>query len=206
MKLYYSPGACSLGIRVLLEEVGTPYETTLVSLKDNEQNQPAYLAVNPKGKVPVLVRDDGSLLTEWVAIATWIARTHPESGILPADPAAEARALEVMDYVVGTMHMQGFARMARPGNFTPNEADQPQVQARGREIFTRGLDLIDKALAGREYAAGPSFSTADAALFFIYNWAHRSKIDLPPNLSAHFARLRERPAVQRALAAEGITL
>jgi glutathione S-transferase len=162
--------------------------------------------VNPKGKVPALARDDGSLLTEWVAIATWIARTHPESGLLPADPAAEARALELMDYVIGTMHMQGFARMARPGNFTPNEADQPQVQARGREIFIRGLGLVDKALAGHEYAAGSSFSTADGALFFIYNWAHRSNIELPPNLAAHFARLQARPAVQRALAAEGITL
>ncbi len=206
MKLYYSPGACSLGIRVLLEETGAPYETELVSLKDGEQSKPAYLAINPKGKIPALARDDGSLLTEWAAIATWIARAYPASHILPADPVTEARALELMDYAIGTMHMQGFARMARPGNFTPNEADQPKVQARGKEIFTRGLELVDKALAGRDYAAGPEFTTADAALFFIYNWAHRSKLDLPPNVAAHFARLQARPAVQRALAAEGITL
>jgi glutathione S-transferase len=206
MKLYYSPGACSLGIRVLLEETGAPYETELVSLKDGEQHKAAYLAVNPKGKVPALMRDDGSVLTEWAAIATWIARTYPESGLALADPISEAQALELMDYLIGTIHMQGFARMARPGNFTPDEADHPTVQARGREIFVRGLSLVDAALAERDYAAGSSFSTADGALFFICNWAHRSNIELPPNVAAQFARMQTRPAVQRALAAEGITL
>src|ERR1700733_9966486 len=131
MKLYYSPGACSLGIRVLIEELGVPYETQLISLKDGEQRKPAYTAVNPKAKIPALERDDGSVLTEWPAIATWLARTNPGSAMIPQDPDAEARALEAMDYIVSTMHMQGFARMVRAGSFTPNEADQEVVKARG---------------------------------------------------------------------------
>lgn len=205
MKLYYSPGACSLGIRVLIEELGVPYETQLVSLKDGEQRKPAYIAINPKAKVPALERDDGSVLTEWPAIATWLARTNPSGALLPKDPDSEARALEAMDYIVSTMHMQGFARMVRAENFAPNAADHDAVKARGLEVFTNGFKLIDRALEGREYLAG-SYSVADAALFFVCNWANRTKTPLPSNVAAHFARMQQRPAVQRALAAEGIVL
>ena len=205
MKLYYSPGACSLGIHVLLEELGVPYETQLVSLKDGEQRKPAYTAVNPKAKVPALERDDGSVLTEWAAIATWLARTHPGSVMIPKDPDSEARAMEAMDYIVGTMHMQGFARMVRAEAFAPSASDHDAVKARGLEIFTNGFKLIDRALEGREYLAG-SYSIADAALLFVCNWANRVKVPLPPNVAAHFARMKQRPAVQRALTNEGIAL
>ncbi len=192
MKLYYAPGACSLGIRVVMEELGVPYETqTLVSLKDGEQRQPAYLAVNPKAKIPTLERDDGSRLTEWPAIATWLARTNPQAGLIPQDPDAEARALEAIDYIVSTMHMQGFARMVRPENFGPSPADHDAVKARGLEVFSNGFALIDHALEGREYLAGP-YSIADAALFFVCNWANRVKVALPPNVAAHFARMQQR--------------
>ncbi len=205
MKLYYSPGACSLGIHALLEEIGKPYELQLVSLKDGDQRKPAYLAVNPKAKIPALERDDGSLLTEWPAIATYLARSNPSAGLMPSDADAEARALEAMDYIVGTMHMQGFARMARPENFSPTASDQDAVKARGREIFTNGFALLDKALAGKDYIAGP-YSVADLAVLFVCNWAHRVGVPMPPNVAAHFARMQQRPAVQRALASEGIVL
>ncbi len=99
----------------------------------------AYVAVSPKSKVPALDRDDGSVLTEYGAIATWLARTNPEAKLLPSDPDAEVRAMEAMDYAVATMHMQGFARFARPANFAPDEASKEAVQARGREIYGQGL-------------------------------------------------------------------
>ncbi len=138
MKLYLTPGACSIGIHVLLEEIGKPYETELVKLTDGEQYKPGYVAVTPKSKVPALHRDDGGVLTEYGAIATWLARTNPDAKLLPHDPDAEALAVEAMDYAVATVHMQGFTRFARPANFSPDEAQKAAVQTRGREIYTQG--------------------------------------------------------------------
>src|ERR1700720_4401269 len=104
MKLMYSPGACSIGIHVLLEEIGKPYEAQLVNLREGGQFKTEFTSINPKSKVPTLVRDDGSVLTEYGAIARWLARTHPEAALLPQDPDSEARAIELLDYVVGTVH------------------------------------------------------------------------------------------------------
>jgi len=204
MKLLYSPGACSLGIHVLLEEIGKPYETERVNLQGGAQYQPPFTTVNPKSKVPTLVRDDGSVLTEFPAIAYWLARTNPAAKLLPDDPDSQARALEAMDYVVATMHMQGFTRIFRPGNFSPNAADEDAVKARGKEIFEKGLAIMDKALAGKDYIVGP-FSIADAALFYVEFWgAARLKMDLPANCAAHYQRMLARPAVQRMMQQEGL--
>ena len=204
MKLYYAPGACSLGIHVLLEEIGKPYEKAAVSLRSGDQYKPDFTGINPKSKVPTLVRDDGSVLTEFPAIAVWLARTNPDAGLLPTDAETEARALEALDYVVATIHMQGFTRMFRPGNFTPNAADEDKVKARGREIAEKGLALMDKALAGKEYLLG-RFSIADAALFYVEFWASGAmKLPLPANCAAHFARMKARPAVAHALSEEGL--
>ena len=197
MRLFYSPGACSIGIHVLLEEIGKPYELQRLNLAEGEQRQAACAAVNPKGKVPTLLRDDGSVLTEFPAIAYWLARTNPEAGLPPEEIEAQARAPEAIDYIVATVHMQGFGRMFRPAVFAPSAADQEQVKARGREIFEQGLATMDRALAGRDYVVG-TFSIADAALFYIEFWAAgaaRLGLTLPPNLAAHYARLAARPAV-----------
>lgn len=204
MKLMFSPGACSLGIHVLLEEIGKPYETQRVNLMEGAQYKPDFTTVNPKSKVPTLVRDDGSVLTEFPAIAYWLARTNPEAKLMPDDPDAQARALEAMDYVVSTMHMQGFTRIFRPANFSPNEADADAVKARGREIFEKGLGIMDQALAGKDYIVG-AFSIADAALFYVEFWgAARLKMELPANCAAHFKRMLARPAVQRMMQQEGL--
>ncbi len=204
MKLLYAPGACSLGIHVLLEEIGKPYEAERVNLQAGAQYQEPFTTVNPKSKVPTLVRDDGSVLTEFPAIAYWLARTNPQAHLLPDDPDAQARVLEAMDYVVATMHMQGFTRIFRPGNFTPNAADEESVKARGKEIFEKGLAVLDKALAGKDYVVGP-FSIADAALFYVEFWgAARLKMELPANCAAHYKRMLARPAVQRMMQQEGL--
>jgi glutathione S-transferase len=202
--LYYSPGACSIGIRILLEEIGTPYETVLTSVREGAQLKPEYLAVNPKAKIPALVRDDGSVLTEFPAIAWWLARSNPQAKLLPADVEGEARALEAMDYAVATLHMQGFARMFRAANFAPDEAGQEAAKIRGREIVEKGLGILNTKLAGRDYVAG-AFSLADAALFYGEFWATaRVGLTLPPNVATHFARMKARPAVAAALAKEGL--
>ncbi|HUB43434.1 MAG TPA: glutathione S-transferase N-terminal domain-containing protein [Acetobacteraceae bacterium] len=204
MKLMYSPGACSIGIHLLLEEIGKPYEAQRVNLADGAQYKPDFTTVNPKSKVPTLVRDDGSVLTEFPAIAYWLASTNPQAKLLPGDADSQARALEAMDYVVATMHMQGFTRIFRPGNFSPNEADADAVKARGREIFEKGLAIMDHALAGKDYIVG-QFSIADAALFYVEFWgAARLKLELPANCKAHYQRMLARPAVQRMMQQEGL--
>ena len=203
MKLYYAPGACSIGIHVLLEEIGKPYELARLNLMEGEQHKPDFAAVNPKGKVPTLVRDDGSVLTEFPAIATWLARTNPDKKLLPEDVDGQTRAIEAMDYCVATMHMQGFSRMLRPSNFAPSEADHEAVKAKGKDIFTRGFDVLDKALDGKDFVAGP-FSVADAALFYVEFWAAaRMNMTLPPNCAQHYARMKARPADANVLADEG---
>jgi glutathione S-transferase len=205
MKLIYAPGACSLGIHVLLEEIGKPYELQRVNLQEGEQFKPEFTAVNPKSKVPTLVRDDNSVLTEFPAIAYWLARTNPQSHLLPDDPDAQARALEAMDYCVATMHMQGFSRIVRPANYAPNPDDAEKVKARGREIFEKGFPLMDKALAGKDYLGGKDINLADAALFYVEFWgAGRLKMDLPPNCAAHYKRMLARPAVKKVMEAEGL--
>jgi glutathione S-transferase len=206
MKLYYSPGACSVGIHVLLEEIGKPYETARLNFQEQEQYKPPFTGVNPKSKVPTLERDDGSVLTEYPAIAYWLAATNPEAGLLPKAADDLARAIETTDYCVATMHMQGFSRMFRPANFAPSEADHEKVKGRGEQIFSKGFDLLDEALAGKEYVAG-AYSFADSAVFYVsYWWNGRLKKELPGNVAAHYGRMKARPAVQRAFEQEGLAI
>ncbi|HEY8288498.1 MAG TPA: glutathione S-transferase N-terminal domain-containing protein [Acetobacteraceae bacterium] len=203
MKLYYAPGACSIGIHVLLEEIGKPYESEAVNLREGAQYQPAFTAINPKSKVPTLVRDDGTVQTEYPAIAYWLARSNPFANLLPDNIDQQARVLELTDYAVATIHMQGFGRIFRASNFSPNAADEDAVKARGKEIAEKGFANVDKALAGKEYAVG-NFSVADSAIFYTEFWSKRVGINLPANCAAHLDRMLARPAVQRVLKQEGL--
>ena len=204
MKLFYAPGACSIGIHVLLEEIGKPYDAELVNLREGAQFKPEFTSVNPKSKVPTLQKDDGGVLTEYPAIAVWLAASNPEAKVMPTGADALARALEVTDYCVATMHMQGFGRIFRPTNFGPSEADSEAVKARGTEIFEKGLAWLDKQLAGQDYVTG-EFSFADTAVFYVcFWWAARLNKPLPANVASHYARMNARPAVQRTLKAEGL--
>ena len=203
MKLYYAPGVCSIGIHVLLEEIGQPYELEAINLREGAQYKQEYISVNPKSKVPALLRDDGSLLTEYPAIAYWLARTHPFSNLLPDNIDLQASALEIVDYCVATVHMQGFTRMFRPGNFSPDPAQEEAVKARGKEIAIKGFDTLNAALEGKDYAVGP-FSIADSAMFYVEFWAGRVGIPLPTNCAAHLERMKARPSVQRTMKQEGV--
>jgi glutathione S-transferase len=201
MKLFYAPGACSLGIHVLLEEIGKPYELEKVDLRlpPPERN---VTAVNPKARVPTLVRDDGSVLTEFPAIATWLGRTNPKTGLVPEDLDGEVRTMEALDYCVSTVHMQGFSRLfyARRAK-TPEDAELNT--AVGKDVIARGFARVDAMLAGKEWLTG-TFSAADAALFYVSLWAINFAIELPPNVAAHVARMKARPAVKATLAQEGL--
>lgn len=202
MKFYMTPGSCTTGIHILLEEIDKPFEAYIVNLPAGDQYKPDYVAINPKSTIPTLVRDDGTALTEFQAIAWWLARSNPKSGLMPEDLIGETLVIEAMDYIVGTIHMQGFARIFTTANFTPSEADFDAVRTRGREIVDKGFAVMNDVLATNEYVAA-TFSIADAALFYVEFWADRLKIDLPPNCRAHYQRMLTRPAVQRVLREEG---
>jgi glutathione S-transferase len=205
MKLYYAPGVCSIGIHVLLEEIGKPYDLEAVNLREGAQYQPQFTGVNPKSKVPTLQRDDGSILTEFPVIATYLARTNPQAKLIPQDLETEIRASEAMEYAVATMHGQGFARIFRPGNFGPADKEE-EVKTRGREMVEKGFAVLDKALADKNYLGGDALSTADAAVFYVEFWAAgRLGMKLPANCAAHYERMKARPAVQRVMKQEGLT-
>ena len=202
MKLYMAPGSCSTGIHILLEELELAFEVYPVNLPAGDQHKPEYLALNPKGTIPTLVRDDGTALTEFQSIAWWLARSHPKKGLIPDDADAEAKVIEVMAYVIGTIHMQGFTRIFTIERYTENQAEHEKVKQKGREIIDKGFALIERVLAGRDYVAG-QFSVADAALFYVEFWAEKLKIELPENCSAHYQRMLSRPAVRQVLMEEG---
>jgi glutathione S-transferase len=186
MKLYYTPGVCSIGIHVLLEEIGKPYDLQAVNLREGAQYKPEFTTVSAKSKVPALERDDGSVLTEFPVIASYLAKKNPEANLIPTDLETELRAMEAMEYAVGTMHGQGFARIFRPANFGP--ADQEDaVKARGREMVEKGFAILDTALAGKSYLGGDKLSIGDAAVFYVEFWAAaRLNMKLPPNVAAHY--------------------
>lgn len=205
MKLYYWPSTCAIVVHILLEETGLPYEDEKVDLDTKQQYSPAYRKINPKGKVPALVRDDGSLLTQVTAIACWLAWTNPQAKLLAEDVEARMRTLEMVDYIFSTIHMQGAARAWRPAGFSPDEAMHDTIRARGREIVVEGFDIVSEVMGSKDWLMG-DYSIADPALFFLEYWA-KNKVawTMPDNLEAHYRRMRARPAVQRALKAEGLS-
>ena len=205
MKLFYAPGACSIGIHLLLEEIGKPYEAVKVSLRDGPEARAALDAVNPKGKVPTIQRDDGVVITEYPVIANYLAEANPEAKLLPTDADAAIRAAEAVDFCVATIHMQGFSRLFRPGNFAPSESDHEAVKAQGKQLMEKGFAVMASALGDKDWVAG-TYSIADSALFYVEYWAaKRMNMTLPPALAGHLDRMLARPAVQRMLEAEGLS-
>jgi glutathione S-transferase len=206
MKLYFAPGACSIGIHYLLETIGRPYEVQKLDTKAGENRQPWFLDINPKTKVPTLIRDDGSVLTEFPVIAHYIAASAPEAKLVPSDPERALRAAELTDYLVATMHMQGFTRIFRPGRFCEDPATHEATQRQGREVVQAGLAVVERALKpGGPLHGGATF--ADAALFYVLFWAiDRVKLDVPPACAERYAALKASDAAAHVFKAEGIVL
>ena len=150
-----------------------------------------------------VLHDRANPLTEFPSIAYWLARTNPGSKLLPDDFDGQARCLELIDFAVATIHMQGFGRIFRASNYTPTASDEDTVKAKGTEIAIRGFALMDQALEGKQYLCG-LFSIADAALFYTEFWAKRIGMTLPANCAAHLERMLARPAVAATLKAEGL--
>lgn len=201
MKLYILPGACSVGIHAIMAEIAQPFTVELAARRDTPEFE-AYLQVNPKGKVPALLRDDGSLLTEFPVIALYLARTNPEMGFIPTDVEGEIRVLEMTEYLVSTAHMQGYSRARRPEKFTPNVADHAAVKAQGLAIFQAALDRAERQLDGKEWLF-EQMTIADFALFFLENWAITNGIGaVNSNCRRHYERLMSRSAIRSAIESE----
>lgn len=202
MTFYMTPGSCSTGIHILLEELEEVYQVTVVNLPAGDHFKPDYVAINPKSTIPTLVRRDGTALTEVMAIAFWLARTHPRAGLWPEDAERQTRLIEAMAYMTGTLHGQGFARLFATSTFTRNSADHDAVRALGREIVRTGFAVLDAALEEGPYLGG-TFSAADPILFYLEFWADKLALPVPERIAAHYRRMLARPAVQQVLREEG---
>ena len=200
MKLYYSAGACSLSPHIALEEAGLKYEAISAPTKTKQLPDGSdYRKVNPLGYVPYLVLDDGTGLREGPAIVQYIADQAPEKKLAPANGTLERYQLQSWLNFIGTEVHKGFSPLFNPA--TPDEVKQAtQERLLGR------LSWVDGELAGKPYLMGSDFSVADAYLFTVTNWAKPMQIDLSPftHLLAWRERVAARPAVQRAMKAEGL--
>ncbi|MGB0750277.1 MAG: glutathione S-transferase family protein, partial [Magnetospiraceae bacterium] len=207
MNFYMTPGSCSTGIHILLEELDLIFSAHVLNLPAGDHTRPEFLAINPKGTIPVLVREDGTALSEFQAIAWWLALTYPAARLLPEDPDQQADVLEVMSYAVGTLHLQGFTRLFTPERYIYREEDRPVVESQGRQLVLKGFNILaDRLAASPSGYVVPTFSIADAALFYVEFWADRIDIPLPEACRAHFDLMCRRPVVQRVLAEEGYRL
>jgi glutathione S-transferase len=200
MKLYFSPGACSLSPHIALREAGLPFELARVDLgKHQLEDGSDFAKVNPKGYVPVLQLDDGSLLTEGPAIVQYIADRKPDAKLAPAQGTlARYHLMEWLNYISTEIH-----KMFSP-LFNPQAADP--VKSFARAALEQRFNYLSQELASRPHLMGQSFSVADGYLFTVLGWTKWAGIDLTrwPVLEAYVARVGARPAVQAALRAEGL--
>jgi glutathione S-transferase len=208
-KLYYSPRACSLAPHILLEEVGQPYALERVTIAEGKTRTPEYLAMNPKGRVPVLVTEEGEILTELPAISWFIAQGSTVPALFPHGKLAAARCFEWFNWLSGTMHAMAYGQVWRPQRFVQDEALYPAINAKGRDNVIENCGFIEGKLAGRQWAVGNAYTVVDPFLLVFYYWGNRIKLDMRcdyPHWTAHAERLLERPAVKRALEQEGIDI
>jgi glutathione S-transferase len=206
VKLYYAPGACSLASHVALEEVGIPYETQKLNLAEGDQRKPEYLKLNPRGRVPTLVLDS-HVLTENVGILTYLGGGYPEAQLWPAKTLDQAKLVSTMAWLSNTVHPT-YSRYFRPERFVSDESAKDAVKAKAGELFRGYLEEIDKLLEGHKWAIANQYTVADPYLLVFYRWGNRSKMPVTElkNYTAHVQRVLARPAVQKVMADEGITL
>ena len=201
MKLYYSPGACSLAPHIVLREAGESVTLEKVDLREKKtETGTDFWAVNPKGYVPVLQLEDGAVLTEGAVIQQYIADRSPERRLAPPRGSLERVRLEELLVFISTELHKSFTPLFAAT--TPDNAKPAFVEKIGKHY-----DIIEKRLSdGRHYLMGEDFTIADAYLFVMTTWNRSSGIDISrwPKLSALAERVRKRPAVQAALQAEGL--
>lgn len=201
LTLYYTPGTCAQAVRIALHEAGAPYQLVQVDFAAAQQRTPEYLAINPKGRVPALATEHGTL-TETPALLAYVARRFPEVQLAPADAFGFARMQEVHSYLASTVHV---AHAHRPR--ASRWADEPEAIAAIRrkvpQNMTECFDLIETHYLGDgPWVMGAQYTVADGYLFTIAGWLESDGVDIRrfPKVAAHFARVAARPAVIAATA------
>jgi glutathione S-transferase len=198
MKLYFSPGACSLSPHIVLRELGLPFDLVKVDLQSKKLSDGSdYYKVNPKGYVPLLILDDGTAITEGPAIVQYLADLKPESGLAPANGTLPRYQLQSwLNFISTELHKQ----------FSPlfNPAIPDAVKTIQKERLALRFDYVNDVLKSQEYLMPGGFTVADAYLFTVVRWAKPMDISLDrwPALQAYMARIKSRPAVHAAQKAE----
>ena len=206
MRLYYSPGACSLVAHIALEESGARFEAVRFAIAEGAHARPDYLAVNPRGLVPAL-EVDGRIYTETIAILTLIARSCPGSGLAPLDDGeALVRFYERLSYFATSVHTAGFGRVFRAARQGPWPSPDAASRAYDRNALAAHFVEIEVMLGQGDWLLGDRYTAADAYPLTFIRWARRQRFDLAPypGWKAHARRMVERPAVQAVLAREGL--
>ena len=205
LKLFVAPNTCARVPTIALEEIGVPFETSLIRTAANQQNSPAFLKVNPKGKVPTLLID-GTPLTENVAILSWLAATYPDAHLMPATDDRLERLQQTADlaFFAGTVHPV-VTRIAMPMKMIPDAARSFEiVRPKGVEDMSKIMTMIEARLANGPWWYGDSWSLVDGYLFWV--WGRITGVGFDgsafPNIQRHFSLSTERPAVRRAMARE----
>ena len=201
LKLYYAPGACSTASHIGIEESGAKFESQALSFAASEQRTPEYLKINPRGRVPALVIEDGTIV-ENTAILTYLVRRFAPQ-LLPKDPAMEARAISTMAWFSNTVH-PNFTHIGRPERFATDTSVFDHLKATGRENFHANLKEIDGLLEGKTWMMGDDFSVVDGYALVFYGWGKRIGLPMAElrNYTAWKDRMLARPAVRRVLERE----
>ncbi|MBU4683464.1 glutathione transferase GstA [Cedecea davisae] len=200
MKLYFKPGACSLSPHIILRESGLDFSLVKVDLASKRtEHGDDFLTINPKGQVPALLLDDGSLLTEGVAIVQYLADKVPDRQLLaPTGSMTRYHTLEWLNYVATELH-KGFSPLFNPA--TPEE-----FKVVVRKQLEKKFHYVNEELKDKQWLMGSRFTVVDAYLFTVLRWAYALKLDLAglSNIEAYVEHMKARPAVAAALAAEGL--
>ena len=203
LKLYYSTGSCARASHIALEEAGADYEAIRISLKDGDQRKPEYLAMNPKGRVPLLITDKG-VLTENVAILAFVAQSHPKANLAPLDdPFGFAKVQAFNSYLSSTLHV-AHAHKGRGSRWVDDAAAMEAMKKKVPQTVGDCFAMIENEMFEGPWVIGSQYTIADAYLYTLATWMEGDSIDPArfPKLLDHRKRMEARPAVKRVLAAE----
>lgn len=206
--LHAAPGACSLAPHIILEEIGDPYNLALMSPGHPETTTGEFHSLNPKGRIPVLVRDN-YILTEAPAILFHLALERPDSRLLDRSGENIARTVEWCNWLSGTVHAVAVRMIWKPAYFSNAADDHGRIIEKGKQHLAVAFSFIEAKLSNDSWAVGGMYSIADAYLLVFYRWGNRMNIDMKasyPCWTLHAQRLEGRPAVANSLRQEGISI
>lgn len=208
IKLFYSPGACSLAPHIVLEELETDYTLELVSIPEGKTQSPEYLKVNPKGRVPALYVD-GPILTEAPAILFYLGMSDEAKELLPTDTSSLSRCMEWFNWLSGTVHSLAFGQLWRPERFSNDASHYNAISEKARQNIADAFSAIEEKFREKNWAVNEKYSVVDPYILVFYRWGNRIGIDMRttyPYWTKHALRVVDRPAVLRALQQERISI